>query len=57
MKKREILAMIRADIILKNKQVFIGKDDGTKQDISELGGKKKKGKKGSTGESGSLIVS
>jgi hypothetical protein len=55
--KREILAMIRADIILKNKQVYIWKNDATNQDTSELGGKKKKWKKWSTGESWSLSVS
>ncbi len=55
--KREILAMIRADIILKNKLVYIWKNDATNQDISELGGKKKKWKNWNIGESWSLSVS
>lgn len=35
--KREILAMIQADIVLKDKQVYIELKDATNSDTSELG--------------------
>ncbi len=55
--KREILAMIQADIVLKDKQVYIELKDSTKSDTSELGWKKKKLKKLYSEDSWSLSVS
>lgn len=40
--KREILAMIQADILLKDKQVYVEEKTATKLDNTELGGKKKR---------------
>lgn len=55
--KREILAMIQADIVLKDKQVYIELKDATKSDISELEWKKKKWKKLYTEDSSLLSLS
>ena len=40
--KREILAMIQADILLKDKQVYVEEKLTTKLDTRELEGKKKR---------------
>ncbi len=54
--KREILAMIQADILLKEKQIYVEEKSATKLDNSELVPKNKKWKKLYTEDSWSLSV-